>query len=92
MLVITTILNLFTFAYNKIYVAVIMLFQDSSQADADLMTQHGLDTEHSFLDYAIIVGGIIIVILTLIYSIKFLVKPNEDNPEHIKNIVKDEGF
>lgn len=33
-----------------------------------------------------------IVLITLVLSIKYLVNPNEDNPNHIKNIVKDEGF
>lgn len=33
-----------------------------------------------------------IVVIALVLSIKYLVKPNEKNPNHIKNIVKDEGF
>lgn len=44
------------------------------------------------LDYYIIWGGIIIVAFTLIYSIKYLVSPKENNPDHIKNIVRNEGF
>ncbi len=94
MLIITIILNRFLFATAKIYTSLVLIFQDAdgSNDSLDLMMQHGVESEHSFLDYAIIVGGIIIVVLTLIYSVKFLIKPNEDNPEHIKNIVKDEGF
>ncbi len=42
---------------------------------------------------AIIIGvAIMIVLFTLVMSIKYLFKPGENNPEHIKNIVKDEGF
>jgi|GEM_PF-5656791 hypothetical protein len=33
-----------------------------------------------------------IVVVVLVLSIKYLVKPNEGDPKHIKNIVKDEGF
>lgn len=43
------------------------------------------------VDYVIIVVGLIIVTLTLVYSLKFLVKPGEKSPNHIKNIVVDEG-
>lgn len=43
------------------------------------------------VDYAIIIIGIIIVSLTLFFSLKFLIKPGEKNPSHIKNIVVDEG-
>lgn len=39
------------------------------------------------IDYIIIWSAVAIVTVTLILSIKFLVKPGEDKPEHIKNIV-----
>lgn len=45
------------------------------------------------LSDSIIIGvSIMIVIFTLIMSVKFLFKPGEKNPDHIKNIVKNEGF
>ena len=43
-------------------------------------------------DYVIIIAGIIIVSFTLIYSLKFLIRPGEKNPGHIKNIVVDERY
>jgi len=43
-------------------------------------------------DYIISIVAIIIVLLSLFYSIKFLVKPKEDNPDHIKNIVTNQGL
>jgi hypothetical protein len=43
------------------------------------------------LDYVIIIGGIIIVSFTLFYSLKFLIRPGEKQPGHIKNIVINEG-
>ncbi|WP_163514316.1 hypothetical protein [Gelidibacter japonicus] len=43
-------------------------------------------------DYYIIWGAVIIVAFTLFYSIKFLINPKEDDPDHIKNIVRNEGF
>ncbi len=38
-------------------------------------------------DYYIIGGAVIVVLLTLIYSLKYLLKPGEKNPGHIKNII-----
>ncbi len=44
------------------------------------------------LDYIIIWTGIVIVAVTLFLSLKYMIKPKEGNPDHIKNIVKNEGF
>ncbi len=38
-------------------------------------------------DYVIIWVAIIIVAITLFLSIKYLVRPREDDPAHIKNII-----
>jgi hypothetical protein len=35
-------------------------------------------------DYVIVIAMIVIVIATLFYSIKWLIKPNENNVSHIK--------
>lgn len=40
-------------------------------------------------DYIIIVSAIVIVVFTLFFSIKYLVKPGEKSPDHVKNIVID---
>lgn len=47
---------------------------------------------NAFIDAIIIWIAVAIVLVTLYLSIKFLVKPNENDPKHIKNITKDEGF
>lgn len=39
------------------------------------------------LDYIIIAASIVIVSITLFLSLKFLIRPNENNPDHIKNII-----
>lgn len=44
------------------------------------------------LDYFIIWGAVIIVGFTLYYSLKYLIRPKENDPDHIKNIVKNQGF
>lgn len=44
------------------------------------------------LDYIIIWSGIVIVVFTLYFSVKLLIRPRESNSDHIKNIVKNEGF
>ncbi len=49
-------------------------------------------TSNRFLDAVIVGVAIMIVLFTLVMSIKYLFKPGENNPDHIKNIVKDEGF
>lgn len=38
-------------------------------------------------DYYIIGGAVILVVFTLIYSLKYLLKPGENNPAHIKNLI-----
>ncbi|MGO3238547.1 MAG: hypothetical protein ACTIKA_09765 [Psychroflexus halocasei] len=47
---------------------------------------------NAFVDAIIIWIAVAIVLVTLYLSIKFLVKPDENDPKHIKNITKDEGF
>jgi hypothetical protein len=44
---------------------------------------HGSNPESNW-DYVIVFAIIIIAILTLFYSVKWLIKPNENNPNHIK--------
>ena len=39
------------------------------------------------IDYIIMWVAIVIVSFTLFYSIKYLARPKEDDPEHIKNTV-----
>lgn len=52
----------------------------------------GSAPSNPLVDSTIIGVSIVIVLLTLFFSVKYLVKPNENNPNHIKNITKDEGF
>jgi formate hydrogenlyase subunit 3/multisubunit Na+/H+ antiporter MnhD subunit len=44
---------------------------------------HG-NAPDSSLDYVIVLCFSIVALATLIYSIKYLIKPNENNPAHIK--------
>ena len=55
-------------------------------------TDGNLQNSNQFLDATIIGIAVMIVLFTLVMSIKYLFQPGEKNPEHIKNIVKDEGF
>lgn len=43
------------------------------------------------IDYVIITVAAVIVAITLFLSIKYLIKPKEGNPDHVKNIVLDEN-
>jgi len=38
-------------------------------------------------DYIIISSAIVIVLLTLVLSVKYLLKPGENSPNHVKRIV-----
>ncbi len=38
-------------------------------------------------DFVIIAIAIVIVLLTLIFSVKYLLKPGENSPGHVKNTV-----
>lgn len=44
------------------------------------------------IDYIITWSAIILVVITLFFSIKYLVRPKENHPGHIKNIVWDQNF
>ncbi len=52
----------------------------------------GADDSKGFMDAVIIGIAVIIVLFTLIMSLIFIFKPGEKDPNHIKNIVRDEGF
>jgi hypothetical protein len=47
---------------------------------------HGTGAQN-YGDYWIIASAILIVLVTLFLSVKFLLKPNENEPNHIKNSV-----
>jgi len=55
-------------------------------------TDGNLQNSNQLLDATIIGIAIMIVLVTLVMSVKYLLKPGESNPEHIKNIIRDEGF
>lgn len=52
---------------------------------------HGAGPQSDW-DYVIITIGIIIVSFTLYYSLKYLIRPGEKHPDHIKHIVVDERY
>ena len=52
---------------------------------------HGAGPQSDW-DYVIIIIGIIIVSFTLYYSLKYLIRPREEYPDHIKHIVVDESY
>lgn len=47
---------------------------------------HGTGPDSNW-DYAIVSAMVVIVLLTLVYTIKYLVKPGEKNLSHIKHTV-----
>lgn len=59
--------------------------QDQQPAPLKNIT-HGAGPQGQ-IDYYIVFAAIIIVGFTLIFSIKYLMKPGEKRPGHVKNIV-----
>lgn len=54
----------------------------------DSMSAGTVDSGHfGPMEILIVVGAVVIVLVTLALSIKLLVKPDEDDPRHIKNII-----
>jgi len=61
---------------------------ENRQPDVLKGVTHGIGPQGN-IDYIITWAAIVIVGVTLFFSIKFLVKTNESKPDHIKNIVVD---
>lgn len=47
---------------------------------------------NGLVDFIITWSAVVLVVIVLFFSIKFLVKPKESDPDHIKNIVWDDHF
>ncbi|MEO7524321.1 MAG: hypothetical protein ABIT58_09515 [Ferruginibacter sp.] len=62
---------------------------ERNKANAILGLTHGATPDGQW-DYAIVIAAIIIAVLTLFYSIKWLLKPNENNKDHIKLFILNE--
>jgi uncharacterized protein YybS (DUF2232 family) len=50
---------------------------------------HGVGPE-SVWDYSIIVSSCLLVLITLIMSLRYLIKPKEGSPNHIKYMILEE--
>lgn len=79
----------------KLSIFFILLIQSSVSACEMCQSQqpkalqnitHGTGPESNW-DFVIIITAAIIVAVTLFLSIKFLIRPGEKSPKHIKNIV-----
>lgn len=83
---------------TKLAMAIVLFFMQTSifaqlLCETEPATTDGnLQNSNQLMDATIIGISIMIVVFTLVMSIKYLLKPGENNPEHIKNIVRDEGF
>ena len=52
---------------------------------------HGAGPQGSF-DYVIVLAAVAVVLFTLVYAIKFLVRPGEREASHIKRIVLNQDY
>lgn len=57
-----------------------------NQPDALQGISHGTGPQAS-TDYIIIWCALVLVAIALFFSLKFLIRPNEDRKDHVKNIV-----
>lgn len=82
--------------YKRYLVLLILFFNQSVWAqwycEPTSATNGSSPQSNPMLDAIIIWVAVAIVLFTLFLSIKFLVKPEEKDPNHIKNITKDEGL
>ncbi len=80
------------------HIFLVLIFLIHANAEAQLFCEPTSATggnppqSNAMLDAIIIWVAVIIVLATLFMSIKFLIKPEEKDPKHIKNITRDEGF
>ncbi len=62
---------------------------ERNKANALSRLTHGGNPDSNW-DYAIVILIIVVSIITLFYSIKWLIKPNENNKTHIKYSILNE--
>ncbi|MEO6314275.1 MAG: hypothetical protein ABIU63_02690 [Chitinophagaceae bacterium] len=62
---------------------------ERNKANALLALTHGAGPDSQW-DYVIVIVAIVIAIFTLFYSVKWLIKPNEKNQDHIKLFILNE--
>jgi predicted PurR-regulated permease PerM len=55
------------------------------------MTRHAMAATHSSGEVILVVAGAIIVLLTTLYMLVYLVRPGEEQQDHIKRRILDEG-
>lgn len=80
------VILLFIFLANNPIYAQLLCETEPATTDGNIQNSNRL------LDAIIIGISIVIVLFTLVMSLKYLFKPGENGQDHIKNIVKDEGF
>ncbi|MCM4167272.1 hypothetical protein KCTC52924_02853 [Arenibacter antarcticus] len=83
------IILLLFFAYQPMMMACDLCKENQPKGLEDITHGRG---PTGYVDYIITWSALILVAITLFFSIKFLVRPKENGPDHIKNIVWDKNF
>lgn len=55
------------------------------------MARHAMASTHTSGEVAVVVLGVLVVILTTLYMLMFLFRPGEEQQDHIKRRILDEG-
>lgn len=77
---------LWTVAYQVATIA------QSAREFSQSTAHHAVASEtHGPLDVTIVALGVVVVIVTTIYSLLYLIRPGETNPDHIKRRILEDG-
>ncbi|MDT7829491.1 hypothetical protein RQM65_12510 [Pricia sp. S334] len=83
------ITTLFLLAYGPVALACDLCKENQPRGLENIT--HGAGPSGN-MDYIITWSAVVIVAFTLFFSVKYLVRPKENDPDHIKNIVWDKNY
>ena len=78
-----------TFALQSTILCYACTICQSQQPKVLQGTTHGTGPTSAW-DYLIILSSCLVVLITLVMSLSYLIKPKEDSPNHIKNMILEE--
>ena len=69
--------------------AVVVAMQSASEFSRS-MERHVMGSPHSAQDVAIVVAGAVVVLVTTAYTVLYLARPGETDPQHVKRRILDD--
>ncbi len=65
------------------------------QAGADFsqsMTHHATVSTHNWQESVLVAVAVVVMVVTTIYTLRYLIRPGEAGDEHIKRRILDDGY